>query len=811
MRLLRLRLQNFRQHADTEVRFGDGLTGIVGPNGAGKSTLLEAFAWALYGSGAARGTNDTLRFSRAAPRSRVEVEAEFALGGQEYRVCRTPGSAAVFLDGSPEAVAATTGSVNTYLQDRLGMSREEFFYTYFTGQKQLHFLGGLGPADRARFLSQVLGYERLKLAQDAARARRAELRTEIRTLREALGDPHELSAVREAAEARAATAREELRTAESALTVHSAALERLAPAWEQIQAARERDRELGQAGAVAERDAAAAQEAAATATAELERIASAEEQLRPLRLELAQLAPLAADCERFAALARSEERRRALTEELEVLEGELAKAAGRVAQLEAAPDLIVRYAAELAELRAERERVQSERDAASTAWQRDLEKAETNLKQLQDRGRELKEERRRLQELGDEGTCPTCGQPVVGDAFIRLLSELTEQWTTVVQDGKWWRSRVEQLKPQPAEVIALERRLTDLGSSIDECAVRHTRCEAAVGELAVLREERAGRAARQAALRATLETLPSAYDPEPHQRAEARLAELRAIQTRAARLEESVARGAQWRQELRAAEERRDAARERTREAERARGTLGFAEQRYDQLRQEHVAAVEQARAAELRSVELRGILGAEQAALETARRAEAEHAERTRDISQRELDLRYHDELDTALGRLRGQLNDALRPELAEVASHFLAELTDGRYAALRIDDSYNVLVLDEGEEKPVLSGGEEDVVNLVLRISLSQMIAERVGHPLTLLVLDEVFGSLDLARRDNVVRLLHRLSDRFEQVILITHVETIRESLDRVLRVEFDERSGASIVREDTPRPTPELVLSG
>ena len=94
------------------------------------------------------------------------------------------------------------------------------------------------------------------------------------------------------------------------------------------------------------------------------------------------------------------------------------------------------------------------------------------------------------------------------------------------------------------------------------------------------------------------------------------------------------------------------------------------------------------------------------------------------------------------------------------------------------------------------MISGGEEDLANLVLRLAISQMIADRSGQPFSLLVLDEVFGSLDSSRRDNVLELLHRLEDRFEQVILITHIENVREGVDRVIVVRYDEETGASVV---------------
>src|SRR6185437_15420690 len=123
------------------------------------------------------------------------------------------------------------------------------------------------------------------------------------------------------------------------------------------------------------------------------------------------------------------------------------------------------------------------------------------------------------------------------------------------------------------------------------------------------------------------------------------------------------------------------------------------------------------------------------------------------------------------------------------------------GRYSEIELDDQYNIIMLEDSIPKPVISGGEEDLANLVLRLAISEMIAERAGQSFSLMILDEVFGSLDETRRHNVVDLLRRLQDRFEQVILITHIESVREGLDRVVTVRYDEESGISQVHTELP----------
>src|SRR5690606_29388234 len=401
------------------------------------------------------------------------------------------------------------------------------------------------------------------------------------------------------------------------------------------------------------------------------------------------------------------------------------------------------------------------------------------------------------------GICPTCERPL-GDHFDTVVGRLEDEWDTLVQDGKWLRLRLDQLEAKPEELAQAEARRAEAQKTLEGRSQRFARCEGATRELDRTRAEQAARSERLEAIRKELAKLPPGYDAERHRRAEARLTELRELERRASRLEQAVeAKPTRERERAEATERGRRAA-DRIAELEARRVELGFSEEDFARLRAEYEEAMDAVRAAELRATEIRGALTAAEEALETAVRAEAAYEERRAALVSLESELRHHNELDAALERLRSELNARVRPELGQLASAFLAEITEGRYTSLEIDENYNIMVLDEGEEKPVISGGEEDIANLVLRLAVSQMIAERAGHPLSVLILDEVFGSLDLERRDNVVQLLHKLSDRFEQVILITHIESIRENLDQVIRVEYDERTGSSVVREETAATT-------
>lgn len=295
--------------------------------------------------------------------------------------------------------------------------------------------------------------------------------------------------------------------------------------------------------------------------------------------------------------------------------------------------------------------------------------------------------------------------------------------------------------------------------------------------------------------------MSAGFDAAEHARVREQIEQLTPLAARGERLAALAEREPQIRAEYDEVATLLVAQRALTQQLRESLEKIAFSEEEYLAIKTEYDRATEAARRAELERITAEGELRGANAAADAAREAAAELAKREEKLSALKRSRRIHDELDRAYSDLRSDLNAQLRPELSELASGFLAELTDSRYSELELTSDYDLTVLDDGIPKPVISGGEEDVAHLVLRLAISQMIAERAGQPFSLLILDEIFGSLDEARRHNVINLLRRLHDRFEQVILITHVESVREGLDRVISVRYDEGTGSSRVEESAP----------
>jgi len=797
MELKRLRLENFRQFAETEIELGPGITGIIGPNGAGKSTLLEAIAWAIYGVQAVRGDKDSIRRHGAPGRSRVEVTLDFALGPHEYSVTRNLYGAELRQDG--QVVANSLKSVSERLGRVLGMSHDEFFNTYFTGQKELAVMSALGKVERAAFLSRVLGYERLELAQQRVREVRNGLSAELKGLEAGLPDKRQLDADRAAALERLERTRAAAEAAREARRKAEDALGREEPKWKEWEVRRDRIRSLESERAMAQHGVESARQDFQRLDRELAEALTARTELERLATELKPLKKLQAERTRLEGLQQEAAERQAAQAQLTELERAAAARDKRIAELEgaaAASTRAEREAKKIAERLLALERKVEEQRAT---WARDRQDAETKRQQLREQYRDVKEQRDRIAKLGPDGACPTCQRPL-GKEYEAVLALLDRQLEEITLNGNFFKQRGQQLT-EPPEAVVLAERARDAARNESRTATEHA------GELKAQAEERTramaerdADAPRLAELKTRLAAKASRYDAARLDAVRAELTALEPLVQEAAALDARARLAQTLVKEAEQAEQLLSRREQQVKQLAQAIAADGFSEEKFRQAKERYDRSVLVVREAELAAVEAGGELTRSEEVVAEVDRRIAERSTREQHIDALKEKRRLHDELDRAYSELRAELNAAMRPEIAELASGFLADLTDGRYDTADLSEDYTLTVVDSGVPKPVISGGEEDLTNLVLRFAISQMIAERAGQPLSLLVLDEVFGSLDEGRRQHVLGLLRQLGDRFPQVIVITHIDQIREGLDRVIRVEYDGARGVSGVRDET-----------
>src|SRR5256885_566251 len=111
------------------------------------------------------------------------------------------------------------------------MTHDEFFNTYFTGQKDLAVMAQLSRPERAAFLSRVLRYEQLSLAQERIRERKNALTAELHGREAGLPEQAALERERAAAAARLEQARRAAAAAQAGRGRAQEAEAREEPRW----------------------------------------------------------------------------------------------------------------------------------------------------------------------------------------------------------------------------------------------------------------------------------------------------------------------------------------------------------------------------------------------------------------------------------------------------------------------------------------------------------------------------------------------------------------------------------------------------
>jgi exonuclease SbcC len=336
--------------------------------------------------------------------------------------------------------------------------------------------------------------------------------------------------------------------------------------------------------------------------------------------------------------------------------------------------------------------------------------------------------------------CPTCGQPLDNEERKRLVDELAVEVEARREEFRRQQGRIRELEEQSAaldrESKDLERRL----SARPALEKRRGEVEAALAHA----EDAAGLAARIA------------------ERVERRRVDLEGWARERGQLE---AEAQTWESRLAAASLTQE-------NLERIRLEKRLADERVGGARQQ-LAALESA-----------------------ARQREDVQVERAR----REVDLAIDQDLRQAFSKrgVPAWIIETAVPELERAANEILTGLTENRLHVRfetqreirtgEMREALDIVISDDLGSRPyeLYSGGEAFRIDFAIRIALSRLLARRAGAHLRSLFIDEGFGTQDARGREQLISAIHRVQDDFDRILVITHIEEMKDSFPVRIEVE-------------------------
>ena len=835
----RLELHNFLAYRapDPLVLEGVELACLTGANGAGKSSILDAMTWALWGKARAKRDNELIHLGQ----NDMHVQIDFVQEGDRYRVLRrrarsgrsSRGALDLMVwggDDSPRVISeASMRGTQDKINQILRLDYETFVHSAFLQQGRADAFTVKTPAERKAILSEVLGLEQWSVYEERVKAVLSDIARQVDILR------HDISKIDEEI-AREPQLRLELTDAQEA---YDEAQNRLKLAEEQLGRVMnssvalrlEQENLIQQESLIKGR-----RDDMAAARAEIERqdermagfqaiidqgeqIEAGYQQLLAARESQSAIAEQLAQMKELDAQASRLEQQ--LAQQKSALEAERGVARERMAGLEKL--MAAAKAADLEAVQTDVADLQALDDARETAVQAIQKMKEqrsglqAQLKTLTSEGLALNERLERLQ-AADGATCPLCGQPLTGRHRNEMVGQLHDERDAKRQNYRQCKAKIDEINTlsqgRQQEVSGWGLKLKNLPrlqqrlGALQEQAAKAREAEETLhiqrGQLnqieARLKGEDYGEELRRQLEQLEAERRRIGYDPGSHQDVKTQLEAYREFDRQHTRLELAQMNRPE-------AQKIRDGAAARL-----DRLTTALAA---DEIKREEIkAAIVDLEAKVEQEQEWRG---------EVERfRAEAQSLSERKTIRQQELhaiaagresknrlekrlDEALHDqglcsELRLALGRngVPAMIIETAIPELEAEANELLARMTDGRMT-LRLTtqrekvsggvaETLDIEIADElgtrGYE--MYSGGEAFRINFAIRIALSKMLARRAGAHLRTLFIDEGFGSQDDDGRNKLVDAINKIQADFDMILVITHIEELRDSFPVHITVE-------------------------
>ena len=796
----RLILKNFKRFRDQEIRFKDGITGIVGNNGTGKSSIVEAILFALYGVQATGISGDYIVSSFASQKENCEVRLEFRIGGDNYTVIRSfkkgktvQHDSRIYRGTSLRATGVS--QVETEVRRVLGMGPVDFRNTIYAAQKDLLTLLENTPGKRKEWFLKALGIDFLKTAsekllKEQIDAKENELRLKEGELNGLVGrqDPEELDTLRSSVIVFQAAIGELNKQREAHIRKKAEVAEELTLFYEKkmqftrlVEQQKSLVNETG--GLERQRDQVKAQ--LATHTGLEQEYVQLEQRVCVLdekRKHLESIRKLKGESEQLKA-------------ELRFLETDSSNVKARADTIRVKIAMFDEDGKRLTSLRnGTRSLMQIGPDVPDTDLEKVITSREADLihmvgtlsaraGNLETGKKKLNADWNTIKNAGANGVCPLCLQ-TLGTHYASIDEEFMSRLKQIDQEAL-------QVRDEQSRVAVEKNRIADQKPALYEIRSIAERLKAREATETELKDLVAQSEGKDLALRTLATRIMSlGYDEAVFTKAEKDVKDLDQLHLRYVELGKKIAQGTVIREQVTELETK-----------------VGQKQRELEALKK----LITQAAIDPHIGINLEQALAGAETALRTTETELARTTERlthtNEKIARHENEMAIieglrqqvatlKEEIDllrltrTVIGDYVIYLMQVVRSRIEGEVSRIISEITSGRYEQVLLDEDFNLLVRDVDNDYGIdrFSGGEQDDIAVALRIALSRYLAElHQVHESTLLIFDEIFGSQDEERRTNLLTALRTQESRFPQIILISHISEMQGEFTNTLVVEM------------------------
>jgi len=833
-----LKLRNFMCYRDNvpPLSFeGIHTACLAGENGNGKSALIDAMTWALWGKARARSDDDLVHTTE----KEMEVEFDFAVGGQPYRVIRkrakprrSSGAGQSVLefqmatDGAYKSISGNSiAQTQQKITDTLHMDYDTFINSAFLRQGHADEFTTKRPTERKEVLASILGLDYYDQLEDKARelARQQELeKTQLESTLRDISDElalkpdyeaelekaqHTLSQVEEITREKEAKLDELRRQRET--------LEKKKVQFDQLEAAiRDRTRSLELLEAQVSQLQSRINEYEAL-IARRDAIESGYKQYNETRKRFDELdhkfrQSVNLEKRKVELESRIKEASQRLLTEHALAQERLKELENRIAEFAGKQGQIQQLQAQLGRL-TENEEALRQKKQLGQELQTEVNYLESNMSQLEREMKEL-EEKIDLLATQTEARCPLCETELGAEGLKLIASKYTAEKQNKTDALKSNQAELDrkrnELESLSREVSLLETKLNQekvslqsqasvLNREANEAAEAKKQLSAERERLSGIEEQLAKKefaGQEQTVLEEVEGQLASLdYDAAQHEQLRQQLQELEQYESPMRKLEEAVRLIDQEKESMAQAETHTQELQKSVEADSQKRGELARELEVLPRLNAEIADAENEYRELEQQQKGAQEALWNVKARLQHCDELEKRKKEKEKALSRSSKEEGIYKELARAFGKggIQALLIEMALPEIEVEANRLLGRMTDNRmhvkFEPQRetkkgdVVETLDITISDElgiPRNYEMFSGGEAFRINFAIRIALSRLLARRAGAPLPTLIIDEGFGTQDSAGIEKLKEAINSIQDDFERILVITHIEDLRDA---------------------------------